>query len=109
MDASPLSRRPHVHWLPMTTLGWRAVGSLAAALAFFALANVIVASGQSGPDFNLWIALPMGAAGLSVLLGGATAAFAIVRRGERAVVVFAPLVIGMLVTLFLIGEFTTPH
>jgi len=107
MDASPLSRRPHVHWLPMTTLGWRAVGSLAAALPFRPCERHRCVR-QSGPDFNLWIALPWSSR-LSVLLGGATAAFAIVRRGERAVVVFAPLVIGMLVTLFLIGEFTTPH
>lgn len=109
MDTAPLSRGPRFHWLPMTSLGWRAVGLLVAALAFFVLTNIIVAAGQSGPDFNLWIALPIGAAGLSVLLGGATAAFSILRRHERAVSVFAPLVVGLLVALFLIGEFTTPH
>jgi hypothetical protein len=108
MDASPLTHGRRFHLLPGTSPGRWSIGLLVAGLAFFLLTTISVAAGQSG-GANPLILLPMGAAGVSTLLGGATAALAIIRRGERAVVVFAPLIIGVLVALFLIGEFTTPH
>jgi hypothetical protein len=67
----------------------------------------LAASGQEGGDElsdNLWLALAGLGAGLSAVLAGATASVAVVRRGERSVLVFLPLVVGSLVAVFLLGE-----
>ena len=42
--------------------------------------------------------------GLSAAGAAATAAVAVVRRGERSVLVFLPLVVGILIAFFLVGE-----
>ena len=76
-----------------------------------ALFSLIAAGERGGEGFfsNLWLALPSLGAGLSGVLAGATAGVAIVLRGERSVVVFLVLVVGLIVALFLVAETVTPH
>jgi len=92
------------HLLPTTRLGWWAVRLAVAFAALFVVGDriVVVAGRDQG-------AVLVVGAGLSLMLAGVTAAFAIVRRGERSVLVFLPLIPALLVVLFLLGEFTTPH
>jgi flagellar biosynthesis protein FliQ len=106
-DAPKGHRWARIRLLPRTRLGFWAVGLLAAFAAFFILLISLAASGQEGGEEfsdNLWLALPGLAAGLSAVLGGVTAAVAVVRRGERSVLVFLPLIVGIFVAIFLLGE-----
>ncbi len=76
-----------------------------------ALFSLIAAGERGGEGFfsNLWLALPGLGAGLSGVLAGVTAAVSIVRRGERSVLVFLVLVVGLIVALWLLGEIVNPH
>ena len=76
-----------------------------------ALFSAVAAGERGGEGFfsNLWLALPGLGAGLSGVLAGATAAVAIVRRGERSVLVFVVLIVGLIVALFLVAETANPH
>ena len=101
----PLWRR--VLALPSTRAGWWAVGLAAGFFGFFGVFMVLVASGQRGGDTfldNLWLSGTMLAAGLSAIAGGVTAALAIVRRGERSLLVIAALLLGLLLLVFALGE-----
>lgn len=86
--------------MPRTRLGFWAVRLLIAFGALFLTLCALVAAGQRG----VWLvslAIPLF---LSGLLAGGTGAVAIVRRGERSVLVFLPLVVGILIVIFLLGE-----
>ena len=101
-----------LHLLPVTRVGWWSVGLLAAFAAFLIVLFSLIAAGERGGDeffSNLWLALPGLGAGLSGVLAGVTAAFAIVRRGERSVLVFLVLFVGLIVALFLLGEVVSDH
>ena len=101
-----------LHLLPVTRLGWWSAGLLAAFAAFLtALFSLIAAGERGGEGFfsNLWLALPGLGAGLSGVLAGVTAGVAIVRRGERSVIVFLVLIVGLIVALFLLAETVNPH
>ena len=106
---------PHrtiLHLLPVTRLGWWSAGLLTAAAALFIALVSLVASGQEGGEgffSNLWLSLPALGAVLSAVLAGVTAGVAIVRRGERSILVFLVLIVGLIVALFLLGETTSPH
>jgi hypothetical protein len=91
----------------VTRLGWWPVRFLTAFAAFLTVFYSLVATGQRGGDGffdNLWLALPILAAGLSGVLAGAIAALAIVRRGERSLLAFLALIVGLLVGLFWLAE-----
>ncbi len=85
------------HLRPTTRLGWWAV-RLAVASALFVVGMSLAGAGQKiggeGVFDNLWLTVPLIGVGLTAVLvgvlAGVTAAFAIVRRGERSVVVFFP-------------------
>jgi uncharacterized membrane protein len=101
-----------LHLLPVTRIGWWSTGLLAAFAAFLMALFSFVAAGQRGGEgffSNLWLALPGLGAGLSAVLAGVTAAVAIVRRGERSVLVILVLIVGLIVALFLLGETVSPH
>jgi len=101
-----------IHLLPTTRLGWWAVRLLVAFAAGWVVGMSLAAAGQiSGGEEsfdNLWLTVPLMGAGLTAVvagvLAGATAAFAIVRRGERAVLVFLPLIVLVFFAIFLVGE-----
>ena len=90
--------------MPRTRVGWWSAGLLAGSAAFFALLNGLVAAGQSGPGLNPWLLLAVVPAGLSAVLAGVAAAFAIFRRRERALVVFLGLFVGLVIVWFMVGE-----
>jgi len=105
------------HLLPTTRLGWWAVRLAVAFAALFVVGMSLAGAGQKiggeGVFDNLWLTVPLAVVGMTALLAGVlagvTAAFAIVRRGERSVLVFLPLIPALLVALFVLGEITTPH
>ena len=93
-------RRAGIHLAPRTRLGLWAVRLLAAFAAFFLTLCALVATGQRG----VWLVSLVIPLFLSGALATATAAVAVVRRGERSVLVFLPLIVGILIAVFLVGE-----
>jgi hypothetical protein len=93
-------RRTGVHLTPRTRLGFWAVRLLIAFAALFLTISALVASGQRG----VWLVSLVIPLFVSGLLAAATAAVAVVRRGERSVLVFLPLAVGILIAFFLVGE-----
>ncbi len=77
-----------------------AVRLLIAFAALFLTVSALVASGQRG----VWLLSLVVPLFLSGVLGAATAAFAVVRRGDRSVLVFLSLVVGFVVVVFVLGE-----
>ena len=101
VEGTPVGhRRTRIHVVPRTRLGFWAVRLLIAFAALFLTLCALVAAGQAGP----WLAVFMIPLGLSAAGAAATAAVAVVRRGERSVLVFLPLVVGILIAFFLVGE-----
>ena len=93
--------------LPATSLGWLVVGLLTAAATLLLIGIALAASGQQGGEEfsdNLWLAIPMLGAGLSAVIAGAVAAFAVSFRRERSALTFLALVLSLLVLIFMIGE-----
>jgi hypothetical protein len=97
---------------PSTPAGRWSVGlavvSLVALAVFFAMA----ASGQTGGDSftdNWLLTGPI----LVVLVAGVgglvSAIVAFLRSGERGIALLLPVLWGLLVTMFTIGEFASPH
>ena len=98
--------------LPTTRPGRWAAGLLTVAVALLLVGNALVASGQQGGEKfsdNLWLAILLLGAGLSALLAGGAAVFAVGFRRERSLPAFLALLVGLLVAWFLIGEIATPH
>jgi hypothetical protein len=105
VQATPTGHRPaRIRLLPRTRLGLWAVRFLIAFAVFFVTLCALVAAGQRG----VWLVSLVVPLFLFGLLAGATAAVAVVRRGERAVLVFLPLIVGLLVAFFLVGELIGP-
>jgi hypothetical protein len=77
-----------------------AVRLLIAFAALFLTVSALVASGQRG----VWLLSLVVPLFLSGALGAATAAFAVVRRGDRSVLVFVSLVVGFVIVVFVLGE-----
>lgn len=108
MESRP--KHPHrarFHLLPVTRLGWWAGGLLTAFAALLLVFYSLVAAGQRGGDEffdNLWLALPIIAAGLSGVLAGAIAAVAVGFRRERSLLAFLALILGLFVVLFWFAE-----
>ena len=90
--------------MPRTRLGFWAVRLLIAFGALFLTLCALVAAGQRG----VWLVSLVIPLGLSGALAAATAVVAIVRRGERSVLVFLPLVVGILIAIFVLGELIGP-
>jgi hypothetical protein len=84
--------------LPATSLGWLAVGLLAAAATLLFISSALAASGQKD---NLWLATLMLGVGSSAVIAGAVAAFAVFFRRERSALTFLALVIGLLVLILM--------
>ena len=117
MEGDPTKpRRARFYLRPTTRLGWWAVRLAVAFAALFVVGMSLAGAGQKiggeGVFDNLWLTVPLTGVGLTAvlvgLLAGVTAAFAIVRRGERSVLVFLPLIVGLLVAIFLLGEIAGP-
>jgi hypothetical protein len=95
--------------LPATGLGWWAVGLLTAFVLLFLVrfGPLKLAFGfRGGQGFfdNPWMGLTALAAGLSGALAGIAAALAVARCGERSILVFLILLVGLFVAAFSLGE-----
>ena len=86
--------------MPRTRLGFWAVRLLIAFAALFVTLSALVAAGQRG----VWLVSLVIPLFFSGLLAAATAAVAVVRRGERSALVFLPLIVGIVIAIFLLGE-----
>ena len=98
--------------LPTTTAGWWSIGLAVGFFVCYGLFSAAVAAGQRGGatfGSNLWLAVPILAAGASAIGGGVAASVAITRQGERSFGVIGALLLGLLVASFLVLEVTVPH
>jgi Na+/proline symporter len=96
---------------PGTRIGWWAVGLACTFSAFFALLQILVATGQRGGDTffaNPWLGLTMLAAVVAAMAGGVAAAVAIFWKRERSLLAFAALLIGFLVGLLVVLVLLAP-
>ena len=84
-----------------------------AALVFFAAALVaIIFFHQTGGNKltdNLWLGIPMVAAGIYMVLAFFIGVFAISRQHDRSPQTIASTVIGLFAVVLLLGEFVAPH
>ena len=111
LSPSPDNHQPFLS-LPATAAGRWSIRFLTIGVLFFVLFQLLVLSGQRGGDTffdNLWLAIAILPAGLGFLSGGAAAAVAVIRRRERSFLAFIALLIGLLVLIFISGEFISPH
>ena len=98
--------------MPTTRLGFWAVRLLAVFAASFVVGISLVAAGEiiAGDEAfdSLWLTVPLTGAALTTvvagLIAGVVAAFAIVRRGERSVLAFLPIIVLVFFAVFLVGE-----
>lgn len=99
-------------FIPKTNLGRWSLRLIMAFFLFLIFAMLIVASGQEGGDTifdNLLISIPMIFAGISAIGSFITGIISIIKKKERAIVVFASTLIGLLILWFVIGELAFPH
>jgi hypothetical protein len=97
-----------IYFLPRTLLGKCSIGLIVGLVIFFAVAGLVVASGQQGGETffsNLAISVPMFLAGISGISAFFTGVVSIIKSKERSVFVFFTTFMGLLVISFLSGEF----
>jgi len=104
--APPSNRHIRLHLLPRTSAGWWSLGLAAGFILLFAMSVFLV---QVADHTGIGVALTLFPAGVAAVLAGAVGVFAIVRHSERSVIVFVPVIVGLLVAWFVIGEIATPH
>jgi len=105
-------RRPRIHLAPTTRLGLWAVRLLVVFVAGLVVGMSLAGAGQiiggEGAFDSLWLTVPLTGAALTAivagLVAGVAAAFAIVRRGERSVLAFLPIIVLVFFAVFLVGE-----
>ncbi|OGY25560.1 MAG: hypothetical protein A2Z24_01735 [Candidatus Woykebacteria bacterium RBG_16_44_10] len=99
--------------MPKTTLGKWSAGLIIAFFLLLATGMIVVSvfKQEGGETFldNLWISIPMLGAGAVAIAAFFTGVVAIVRNKERSVFVFLAALIGLLVLIFVLGEFLSPH
>ena len=97
----------------MTSPGKWCYRLMKAALVFFAAALVaIIFFHQTGGNKltdNLWLGIPMVAAGICMVLAFFIGVFAISRQHDRSPQTIASTVIGLFAVVLLLGEFVAPH
>ena len=98
--------------IPKTNLGkW----SIALIIVFFLLLSLfflLVNLGErGGATFfsNLKLTIPMLAAGTSAITSFVTGVISIIKKKERSILVILASILGFLVLLYIIAEFSSPH
>ena len=97
---------------PHTAPGAWSLRLLAGSVALFVAFFLLVASGQRGGDTffsNLWLASTILAAAGLAIGAGAIGLVAVIGSRERSSVVLTAIAVGLVVTVFLIGEVGFPH
>jgi cytochrome bd-type quinol oxidase subunit 2 len=110
MSDKPIWRRA-LKW-PGTRTGKWSTGFLAGSIVFFILFYALVAAGQRGGETffsNLWLSLTILPAALAAIVAGVLACVAILRDRERSLISIVALLLGVLVTIFAVGEIAFPH
>ena len=104
----PLWRRI-LGW-PSTRLGWWAVGLMAAFVVLILINNAVF---MQLPEVTTWrvFFLPLYAIVMLLcgLAAGVAALVAIILKRERSVLAWLPVLTGLFVVVFLLGEFLVPH
>ncbi|RJQ31856.1 MAG: hypothetical protein C4562_05300 [Actinobacteria bacterium] len=99
--------------LPKTRVGRFSAGFIAAFFVLFGLQIVLVTVFHQEGGNGLWSNPSLAITGLSALFSGLaaffTGVFSLFWKKERSVLVFLASLIGFLLLIFLIGEFTMPH
>lgn len=98
--------------LPESGPGRWALGAVGVAGACFALFLLAVATGQRGGErffSNPFLAIPALAAAAAAAAGGGLAAFAMVARRDRAILLVIPVFAGLFVLGVVAGEVALPH
>ena len=94
--------------LPRTRAGWIAVWLTAAFAACYGGALAAIAA-RGVNDANPWLSI-FGFSGFALAIAAGIAAFvAIVRRGERGLLLVLPALLGVIVVIFILGEVLVPH
>ncbi len=107
-----MKRGKEVYLLPKTRLGKLSIGLIIAFFLLLITSMLIVASGQEGGETifdNLWISIPMISGVICAIASFITGIISIIRKKERAILVFISTAIGLLVLWFVIGEILVPH
>ena len=104
--------RPHLAVLPTTATGRWSVGLAVVSLAALVVFFVLVGSGQTGgASFSdNWLLTGPILVVLVASVGGLVAAImAILRGGERGVLLALPILWGLVAASFTLGEILVPH
>jgi len=97
---------------PKTLLGKWAVWLIVAFVFLFAVFQLLVASGQRGGETffdNLLLAVPIVVAAICGISSLVTGLVGIIKSKEQSILVFVASFIGILVLIFVLGEFVYPH
>jgi hypothetical protein len=104
--------RAHLHLRPVTRLGRWSIGLVGLFFMAFIVMVLVVGSGQQGGETfsdNWWISGPAFTAVAGAIGALVTGVIALALRGERALAVIFAVVVGALVTWFVLGEIIAPH
>ncbi len=106
------SKQHKLYLKPKTKYGNISIYLIISFATFFILANIFVMAGQTGGETffdNLYISIPMLAAGISAITSMVAGLIALFKQKERSLLVFLSTVIGIVITIFSIGELFVPH
>ena len=107
MTTAQTPPRRKIFALPGTRLGWYSLGFLAAHALVMVMLGILAATGAANMAGHPWLmAATLMVALAPALAGIVTGLVAVIRRGERSILVAFPL---FLVVLFLLGDLLVPH
>jgi hypothetical protein len=98
--------------LPKTPLGKWSVWLIAAFVLLLVAFQLLVVTGQRGGETfldNLLLTIPIFLAGICGISSLITGLIGIIKSKERSFLVFLATIIGLFVSVFVIGEITIPH
>lgn len=98
--------------IPKTNMGRLATRLFAGFIVMFIVFQIMILAGQRGGETffsNLWLTIPFLSAVICAIAGFIYGSISIIRKKERAIVVFVVTIIGFLVLLFVSAEIIFPH
>ena len=101
-----------VYFIPSTVPGKWSIRLIFTFIVLFSLFQVLVAAGQRGGAAffsNLLLAVPMVIAGICGVASFVTGLIGVIAKGERAILVYIAMAIGLCILLFILGEIIFPH
>lgn len=98
--------------MPKSFLGKLSVILIIAFLFLFIIFQLLVFTGQKGGETffdNLLLTTPIFLAGVCAITAFFTGIISLIKKRERAILVYISTLIGLLVLWFILGEFLYPH